>query len=160
MKTRVWQIAGVPTLAGVLGKFYAPPLMAQVRAALVQDRAAEGRNLYQAVNRCNHSPDPCVITFPAVPAGKRLIVKQVSALASMAEANSLVSIQLRGASVFQFLPLVASPGNFTNQFDYTASGSVLASYDASQAPNVDAFAATGNPFTVVASISGYMIDIP
>lgn len=160
MKTRAWQIAGVLALVGVLGKFYAPPLMAQVRAALVQDRDAVGRNLYQAVLSCNNTNNPCVITFPAVPAGKRLIITQVSAIARMAEATSMVSIQLRGGSVFQFVPVVATPNNFGGEFEYVANGTVLAGYEATETPNIDAFAATSNPFTVLASISGYMIDIP
>jgi hypothetical protein len=159
MKNKVWQIAGVLALVGVLGKFYAPPLLAQVRAALVQDRDAEGRNIYQANSNCN-SPDPCVIAFPAVPAGKRLIIKQASALVKFGAGGTIVSVQLRGGTVFQYLPVIATPGNFAGETDFVAHAPVLASYEAGEQPNMDAFSPTGGSFLMVASISGYMIDIP
>jgi hypothetical protein len=124
------------------------------------DRDAIGRNLYQSVNNCNNVTNSCVISFPAVPAGKRLVITHVSALAVMPSASSLVVIELRGANVFQFLPAVPSQGNFSGEFDFIANQEVLAAYDAGQSPNVDAFAAVASPFTVEASISGYMIDVP
>jgi hypothetical protein len=80
-----------------------------------------------------------------------------------AAAGSVADIELRGSggsNVFQFLPVIASIGNFGGQAQYTTNQTVLASYDAGQVPNVDAFVATTSSFTMVASISGYMIDIP
>jgi len=124
------------------------------------DRDAIGRNLYQAVNICTNVTNPCVIPFPAVPTGKRLVITHVSALAKMPSATSLVVIELRGANVFQYLPAVASQGNFGGEFDFIANQDVLAAYDAGQSPNVDACVASASPFTVEASISGYMIDVP
>jgi hypothetical protein len=162
MKNRLWTLAGALALLAVLGKFYAVPLVAQVRAALVQDRDQRGRNIYQAVNNCFNVTNPCQVTFAAVPAGKRLIVEQVSAIVTLptAAGNSLDAIELRGASVFQFLPAVPTPGNFGGQIQYMTNQTVLASYDAGQVPEVDTFVASGSTFTVLASISGYMIDIP
>jgi hypothetical protein len=124
------------------------------------DRDATGRNLYQAVSNCSNVPNPCVIAFPAVPAGKRLVITHVSALAVMPSATALVVVELRGGNIFQFLPSVASPGNFTGQFDSIVNQEVLAAYEVGQTPEVDGFAATVSTFTVVASISGYMIDVP
>lgn len=162
MKNRLWTLAGALALLAVFGKFYAVPLVAQVRAAIVQDRDSKARNIYQSVQNCSNVTNPCQVTFAAVPAGKRLIVEQVSALVTLptAAAGTIADIELRGASVFQFLPIVAAPGNFGGQVQYTTNQTVLAAYDAGQVPQVDTFVASGATFTVVASISGYMIDIP
>jgi hypothetical protein len=104
-----------------------------------------------------------VIPFATVPAGKRLIITQVSTLVTLPAAGTLADVELRGANgsgVFQFIPIVAAPGNFGGQFQYTAHAQVLASYEAGQTPNVDVFVASIANFTGLASISGYMIDIP
>lgn len=161
MKSRLWQVAGALALLAVVGKFYAAPAMAQaVRAAIVQDRDQRGRNLYQSTLNCQNATNPCVIAFPAVPAGKRLIVEHVTALAVMPAANTLADVELRGGSIFQFLPLTANLANFAGQFEYTTNQPVLAAYNAGEIPNVDAFSTSGAQFTVLATISGYMIDIP
>ena len=162
MKNRLWTLAGALALLAVFGKFYAVPLVAQVRAAIVQDRDSKARNIYQSVQNCVNVTNPCQVTFAAVPAGKRLIVEQVSALVTLptVAAGTISDIELRGASVFQFLPIVAAPGNFGGQVQYTTNQTVLAAYDAGQVPLVDTFVASGATFSVVASISGYMIDIP
>jgi hypothetical protein len=162
MKNRLLTFAGALVLLAVLGGYYAKPLLATV-AALVQDRDSKGRNVYQEVESCFNVTNPCQIAFATVPAGKRLIIEQVSALVTLPEANTVADVELRGAGgsgVFQFLPVVASIGNFGGQFQYTTNQTVLASFDAGQVPNVDAFVASNSPFTMLASISGFMIDIP
>ena len=161
MKNRLLTFAGALALVAVLGKFYAQPLMAQVRAALVQDRDNIGRNFYQALGNCSNVTDPCVISYPAVPAGNRLIVQHVSVVMQMPPGVAPDLAELRGANVFQFLIPVAVPNNFTGENEYAANQPVLASYDAGQVPSVDVFAPTGSStFTAVASISGYMIQSP
>ena len=162
MKNMLLTFAGALVLLAVLGGYYAKPLLATV-AALVQDRDSKGRNVYQEVESCFNVTNPCQIAFATVPAGKRLIIEQVSALVTLPEANTVADVELRGAGgsgVFQFLPVVASIGNFGGQFQYTTNQTVLASFDAGQVPNVDAFVASNSPFTMLASISGFMIDIP
>ena len=162
MRNRLWTLAATLALLAVLGKFYAKPLIAQVKAAIVQDRDSKARNIYQALNSCSNVTNPCQIDFAAVPAGKRLIIEQVSAIVTLppVAGNSLAGVELRGGNVFQFLPLVAAPGNFSGQVQYSTNQTVLASYDAGQVPQVDTFVASGSTFSVLASISGYMIDIP
>ena len=71
MKNRLWTFIAALVLLAVLGKFYAVPLVAQVRAAIVQDRDSKARNVYQEVESCFNVTNPCQITFAAVPAGKR-----------------------------------------------------------------------------------------
>ena len=160
MKKKLLTFAGVLALLAVLGKFYAQPLMAQVRAALVQDRDNVGRNLYQQVNSCNGVVNPCVINFPAVPAGQRVVITQVSALLVLPTGVAPLNAELRGAGVFQFLPAIAVPANFSGESDYVVNQTVLASYDAGQVPEVAVFVPSSSAFTALASISGYMITIP
>ncbi len=129
-------------------------------ATLVQDRDQEGRNIYQATLNCSDVTNPCQIVFPAVPAGQRLIIKHVSVLCTMPVASSVDVAELRGGTVFQFLPLTPVPANFGGEFQYTSNEQVLAAYNAGDVPNVDVFAPIGGSFTVLASISGYTVTIP
>jgi hypothetical protein len=162
MKNRLLTFAGILAILAVISKFYAVPVIAQVRAAIVQDRDAQGRNFYQALNSTSGCIGTCVVSFSAVPAGKRLIVQQVSTLATFGVAGSgaPAEIELRGGSVFQFLPITTSPANFGSQTQFIAHAGVLGAYDAGETPSVDAFTPNGNSYSLLANISGYMIDIP
>jgi hypothetical protein len=128
----------------------------------VQDRDSQARNFYQNVVSNSCTGTPCVVAFPAVPAGKRLIVQQVSAVVAFnsAGAGAPVQIELRGANVFQFLPITPAPANFPGETQYLAHAGVLAAYDSGQNPDVDVFVPNNSSYTALASISGYMIDIP
>src|SRR5436309_16110327 len=136
MKNRLMQLAGALVHCAVIGKYYAVPAFAQVRAALVQDRDQKARNAYQAVLSCANVASPCAIVFPAVATGKRLVIEHVSTLTTMAAGASPADVELRGGSVFQFLPIVAAPANFGGQSQYTTNDAVLAYYDGGQTPNV------------------------
>ena len=162
MKNRLLTFAGILAILAVIGKFYAVPVIAQVRAAIVQDRDSQARNFYQVVVSNGPCTGTCVVSFPVVPAGKRLIVQQVSTLVtfSSAGAGAPADIELRGGSVFQFLPITPAPANFGSQTQYLAHAGVLAAYDSGQNPSVDAFVPSASAYSALASISGYMIDIP
>ena len=160
MKNRLLTLAGALALLAVLGKFYAVPLMAQVRAALVQDRDSKARNFYQAISTCQGTSGTCQIFFAAVPAGKRLIVEHVSVLLPMPAAGTISGLELRGGSTFQFLPISANPGNYSTQFSYVANEAVLAGYDTGQAPNVNAYSTSAAAYSGEAMVSGYTIDLP
>ena len=162
MKNRLFALAGILAFLAVIGKYYAVPAIAQVRAAIVQDRDSQARNFYQAVVSNGPCTGTCVVSFPVVPAGKRLIVQQVSTLVtfSSAGAGAPADIELRGGSVFQFLPITPAPANFGSQTQYLAHAGVLAAYDSGQNPTVDAFVPSASAYSTLASISGYMIDIP
>jgi len=165
MRTKTLQLAGVLALLAVIGKYYAVPAYAQVRAALIQDRDSEARNFYQQYNSSGGCTGTCIVEFPAVPAGKRLIVKQVSAIITftVSGATPPADVELRdhtGGLLFQFLPIVAAPANFGAQTQFSVHSGVLASYDAGQIPAVDAFTPSGQTYSLLAQISGYTIDIP
>jgi hypothetical protein len=79
MKNKLLSLAGVVACVAVLGHFYAKPLLAQVRAALVQNVDEPGRNPYQEVvfTICGGTQN-CNFSFSIVPPGKRLVVTHVN----------------------------------------------------------------------------------
>jgi hypothetical protein len=160
MKFRMLQFAGVLAVLAVVGKFYAVPAIAQVRAALTQDRDQRGRNIYQSQGVCFQVKNPCQITFPAVPVGQRLIIEHASTINIMQSATALNGVQLRNGFVYQFLLPTAAPGNYPGEFYFVSNDNVLLSYDAGQIPLAVVFATTSATFTSEVAISGYMITIP
>jgi hypothetical protein len=76
MKNKLLSFAGALLLLAVLGKFYAKPVLAQVRAALVQDVDQPARAPFQVTVTVN--VDNFVETPVPIPAGKRLVVDFVS----------------------------------------------------------------------------------
>jgi hypothetical protein len=137
--------------------------MAQLRAAIVQDRDNQARNFYQESESCTGFISPCTVTFAAVPAGKRLIVQQVSVLAQFSASTTAPQfVQLGGTNNFyQYIPMAPVPMNTATDWVYVGHVGVQASYDAAQVPSVYVFMGGGGAqFDVGASISGYMVDIP
>src|SRR4051794_27052390 len=95
MKNRLLTLAGALALAAVLGKFYAVPAFAQVRAALMQDRDSKSRNVYQSVNlSCGYAVNICSTDLAVVPAGKRLVIEHISGEADTVGANDLYRVSL------------------------------------------------------------------
>src|SRR5258708_651380 len=87
-KNYVWLAAGVAAIA-VVGSFTARPVIAQIKAAFVQNVNEPGLNPYQyyvsfkqgfvfpnGAGACNGAI--CSFTLPAVPAGKRLVVTNIT----------------------------------------------------------------------------------
>jgi hypothetical protein len=75
LKNRLLTLAGVLALLAVIGKFYAPPVLAAV-AAMVQDIDQPARAPFQAtvpinINNFNY-------TSVLIPAGQRLVIDYVS----------------------------------------------------------------------------------
>jgi hypothetical protein len=80
MKNKLLTLAGALALLALLGHFYAKPLLAQVRAVLVENLDEPGRNPYQEVRSdltCGFRQS-CTQSFSAVPAGKRLVLTNIS----------------------------------------------------------------------------------
>jgi hypothetical protein len=163
MKNKTLQLAGVLALLAVIGKYYAVPAYAQVRAALVQDRDNVARNFYQMQLSCTvNTFGYCSIDYPAVPAGKRLIITHVSSIESMPAQNTITSIDLRtkGSVIGAFMQALGEPANTVGGSEYTTNDNVLVGFDAGQQPEFIVFTNSAANFTTVANISGYMIDIP
>jgi len=176
LKNRTFQIAAGLLAVGALG-ILSPRVAHAVVATLVevanttanpvpnQDVDNAARNFYQATNSTGGCSGTCVVTFPAVPGSKRLIVQQVSSLVTIGVTGATppADVELRestGWPVFQFIPVVATPANFGGQTQFTAHAGVLASYDSNQIPSVDAFIPSTQSYSVLATISGHMINFP
>jgi len=148
----------------VLGGTFIPSAMAQTRPAITQDRDQAGRNFYTANLSCTTVTfGYCGVTFPAVPAGKRLIITQVSMLNLSPVVNSITSIDLRyhNGSIIAFLNSQLNAGTTGGTFNYTVNETVFAKFDAGDAPQLLTFLIPGvNSFQMVGIISGYMIDVP
>jgi hypothetical protein len=164
-------------LAGLILALVAPKTAHALAATLVQvtntsanpvpnqDVDNPAQNFYQSVNSTSGCSGTCVVTFAAVPAGKRLIIQQVSSLVTIGVSAGTppADVELRGqggSNVFQFIPIVPAPANYGAQTQFTAHAGVLASYDSGQIPTVDAFIPSGQTYELLASISGYMVNIP
>jgi hypothetical protein len=79
MKTKLFALAGALAFVMLLGHYYAKPVLAQIRAALVQNVDEPGRNPYQESSPCTFgiSNQSCTLQFSAVPAGKRLVLTNI-----------------------------------------------------------------------------------
>lgn len=140
-----------------------PAVQAQARPAITQDRDQEGRNFYTQTSSCNTVTfGYCQITFPTVPAGQRLIITHISALALMPAANTITSSDLRtlNGSIQGFY----APSSFVNlgsgTYNYTYNETTLAKFDTGEAPQFIVFVNSGANFQLVAVISGYTVSVP
>ena len=171
MRNRLLTFAGVLAILAVIGKFYAVPLYAQVKAALVQDRDSQGRNAYynllsNANSQGGACHNTCWVDFPAVPTGKRLIVQQVSVFAqyTSAGAPAPAAIELRAVTanvnISESVPFSPVLNNYGAETWYFARMPVHTYYDAGQTPRVVTYSPSGAAYNMTTSISGYMIDVP
>jgi len=140
-------------MLAIFGHFYAKPLLAQVRAALVKNIDEPGRNPYHASGSCSDPTGNCDVVFPAIPAGKRAIIEYVSAdliasLGGLTPAAALTETPSGGDSII--LPTFARfPG------DFGVSERVVLYEEAGEQPKLHAANASVNSVT----ISGYLVDL-
>jgi hypothetical protein len=156
------KMAGAVALATVIGGMLSVPASAQARPALVQDRDQAGRNHYYAQDSCSQVTfSYCGIKFPTPPAGKRLIVTNVSILNLLPQGQAITSIDLRylNGSIINFLNSQLNPGT-AQTLNYTTNEQVFAKFDPGEIPQLLVFLSSNANMQMVATISGYMIDIP
>jgi hypothetical protein len=91
MKNKLLTLAAALALLAVLGHFYAKPLLAQVRAALVKNLDEPGRNPYAQNVRGDSTAGGCQSATITVPANRRLVIENVTFEAS---GSSDVSFEL------------------------------------------------------------------
>jgi len=156
MKNRLFTLAGALALIAVLGKFYAVPALAQVRAALVKNIDEKGRIPYQAIATC---PTPvagisCAAAFPAVPVNRRLVIQHINA-----EFNKVAGFEPTAAISFigddnlnrRFvIPTFARVGT-TN---YGINSPLLAYVEAGRVVSLEAFGSISQ-----AQLTGYLVDL-
>lgn len=160
MKNKLLTFAGALALVAVLGKFYAQPLMAQVRAAMVQDVDQPARAPFQVVvpiniNNFNFAP-------VTIPSGKRLVIDYISMSGAAQTAGAYVQpIILVQASV-------AGGPAVNYYYGPQQSGASGEYYHSEQAriyadtlavgPAFSGYTPTFMAFNVV--ISGHLINLP
>jgi hypothetical protein len=165
MKNRLMQLAAGLALMAVLGKFYAVPLIAQVRAAVVKNIDERGRVPYMVQAQCNGGPgltNQCAASFPAVSANRRFVVEYIN--------GNLVVTHTQFSGAFLEVPSVgpsfiflASHFELTNGDNdlYSVSMPVVLYYEAGQIPvaHIHAFPVGNNQAVGSVTLSGYLVDL-
>jgi hypothetical protein len=161
MKNKLITFAGALALLGVLGKFYAPPLMAQVRAALVQDVDQPARAPFQVtvpVNINNFNATPV-----SIPSGHRLVVDYISTSGAAQSTSGgiqpiiLLSSSVAGGGNNNYYIAPQQSGTVPGQFYHTEQTTIYAD-SLSVSPAFAGYTPSFLSFNVV--ISGHLISIP
>jgi hypothetical protein len=160
MKSRLLSLAGALALAAVVGRFYAVPAIAQVRAAVVKNLDEKGRNPYYQTQTCYSSnTNQCTVTFPAVPANKRLVVEFIASSVDTPTALQTVEFAANG----NFIPILHTQQGsdpFGNKI-YVANQPMLYYYEPGQIPYL-AMNATAAGFEFMSgqvTLTGYLVDL-
>ena len=169
MKNKLLTLAGALVLLVVMGRFYAQPLLAQVRAALVESIDEPGRQPYQQTVLFNQTDTTCNfgafcdVQFNPVPAGFRLVITHASAFFGIAVggAGQHVSLAIDDNS-FGTTLLLPAP-TFVGFNEYIASSPVSFFVDAGHTPYL---LISGNQvrhdgsITAQATIVGHLVSVP
>jgi hypothetical protein len=164
-KSYVWVAAGVAAL--ILGAaFTAKPLLAQVRAAFVENVDEPGRSPYTSnISLASCSGSLCSIAFDQVPAGKRLIATNLTGQVHVTTPGvipflTLTSFTLSGSpdTVVQ-VPTTLPAGVVDGSNMLGVNATLLAFFSAFSQPSVTITSTT--PFTPGVgqlTLSGYLVD--
>jgi hypothetical protein len=160
MKNRLLTLAGALALAAVVGKFYAVPAIAQVRAAVVKNLDEKGRNPYYQTQNCfSSSTNQCTVAFPVVPPNKRLVVEFIASSVDTPTALQTVEFAANG----NFIPILhTQQGNDSSGNKiYVANQPMLYYYEPGQVPYLAMSAATAG-FEFMSgqvTLTGYLVDL-
>jgi hypothetical protein len=167
MKNRLLTFAGALTVLALLGHFYAKPLLAQVRAALVENVDEPGRNPYQETifATCTGSQF-CNQGFSMVPAGKRLVLTNISGYVDVTAGtlpNGDITSSLGGsqyATVF-FTGVRGTVSSFGTRM--VINQEIRAYFGPGETPHVfEGLVSTSDTFSDGANVmlSGYYVNLP
>jgi hypothetical protein len=172
-------MAGVLAAAGVVSSMIAEDAIAQIRAALVKNVDAPGRAPYQQM--VTFAPGvfgascpgafpwtACVVTFPPVPPGKRLVVEHVTMMIHSFQPTFL-TIGNQSSSddvvdpVFSFdvaviAPDFASGGNTTAGPRWFIDRPIRVYFEAGDTPKLKVGSTGIGGGSGKASLHGYLID--
>lgn len=155
MKSKILTFAGALALLAVLGHFYGKPLVAQVRAALIQNVDEPGRNpLILAVSGNS-------LATVSVPVGKRYVIEAFSAICGLDKGSSLKTVEVgtaNGSGAHAFTPgFPRSPDVFVD--NWAASGLTRLYAE----PGSTIVLVADSPSSAIScnfSLSGYVINLP
>jgi hypothetical protein len=170
--------AGMAALTA-LGTFTAKPLLAQIKAAFVQNVDEPGRIPYQSSavfsqggggctgpNCFSCSGNRCTVNFAPVPGSKRLVVTSVLGFAYVDTPGVLQPIQLGNL----FIPTLLQTGTFpgvlgasSNIVGVNTTGSLLTAIDGGNTPTINLvsttpFSPSNGPTNGQITVSGYLVD--
>jgi len=163
MKHKLLTLAGALALLAVLGKFYAKPLFAQVRSALVKNIDEPGRAPYQVPVFCQAATCNFIALTP-VPAHSRLVIEHVSLDVGSGSGSPVLTIRLGvpfqgpfGLEVgppFTFLPFTA----VLSGIDFYVNQTVQAYFEAGITPALQVGVGQDGGI-VFGSVSGHIVDL-
>jgi hypothetical protein len=165
-KNYVWMAAGLAALA-LMSAFTAKPLLAQIRAAFVENVDEPGRSPYSSTilvdaNSCSVST--CALHFVPVPAGKRLIATNVTGRINVVTPGIVFHLPLFGVggqSSAVDIPTVLMAGlTDTGSNMLAVNATILAFFDAGVQPEIDLYATMPIPaagFPEAMTLSGYLV---
>jgi len=105
MKSKLVAFAAFITVMAVLGSFYAKPLLAQVRAALVANIDEPARSPFQVTFNGSCPADSCFLVANPVPPNKRLHITHINAFTTVPFQAQLERVPAAGVSdALAFLP--------------------------------------------------------
>jgi hypothetical protein len=165
----VWAAVGLAALSVLVGGFTAKPLLAQIRAALVQNRDEPARQPFHLVTQDSQA-------HWLVPNGKRYVIEQYSMECLVDRANggalSDVGVQVNNSAIsYDFVQDHASAPHsidflsFDNSQIIWAASATTRLY-ADQLTTIVLFGGTNNSASGAqarscsGSVSGYAIDLP
>ena len=159
----VWAAVGLAALSVLVGGFTAKPLLAQIRAALVQNRDEPARQPF-TLQVTNGQSDG----LWHVPDGKRYVIEQYSMRCSVpsARGGALSDVSVRvGLYVEAHAPAPHSIDQYYgNEILWAASATTRLYADPAAvitlSGSVNYFASGAVPDGCVGSVSGYAIDLP
>ena len=166
------------TVAGVLGTFFAKDSLAQIaKAALVKVIDEPGRNPYQCLSNfdlntgqsigfvCQGNPQRCTAVFCPVPAGKRLVLENITGYA-LVDAPSFpkqVSLDVLGNSSFHLasIPVFLLPGvTGANGYTYGVNATLHNYFEAATTPSLTV-TVVGTTARLIGefTLGGYLVDV-
>jgi len=157
-KNRLLTLAAALTLLFVLGHFYAKPLFAQVRAALIKNIDERARTPYQKTFDCNAGPNSpiCFTSLPMVEPNNRLVLEYVSFSASCSTQPFVVlrgGIGSQNEWFFNSLRVPLTPLTL-----WTVAQPMTAFVEAGQSPQLTMQTSTLG-CNIQGTVSGYLVDL-
>jgi hypothetical protein len=165
MKNKLLITAAFIFAFAVILHHYEKPVMAQVRAALVQNIDEPGRAPFSIQVGCdgNSNSNACFGTSStAVPANKRFVVQNVNGALSIFGSGTFVTGTVT-ADVINGANLNIDPHFTANAFGYSSyviNMAAVAYFEAGQTPSLEIISsATSAAPSGTVTLSGYLIDL-
>ena len=170
MKIKLLILAGALALIAVTGKYYAVPVMAQVRAALVSDVDNPAKNFVRfAVGIAPSGTSSCFATGYTVQPGKRLVIDDISAQISVSVSSAgamyielTSNAHLCGPGVRQRIAVVPFSFQGTDGLGHVSAAHELMQvyFETGETVGGVVVGSGGSSLSGVVYFSGHLVSIP